>query len=44
LVIPRGNEDVQDLIRVRKRKGRLEENNLGACRFVKLYGRYGWDE
>ncbi|HSA59873.1 MAG TPA: protein-L-isoaspartate(D-aspartate) O-methyltransferase [bacterium] len=42
LVIPRGDEGSQILIRVRKREGRLEEENLGACRFVKLYGQYGW--
>lgn len=42
LVIPRGGEEAQDLICVRKRNGALEEENLGPCRFVKLYGQYGW--
>lgn len=44
LIIPRGNEEAQDLIRVRKRNGVLGEENLGPCRFVKLYGQYGWRE
>lgn len=42
LVIPRGDEESQELVRVRKRQGRFVEENLGACRFVKLYGQYGW--
>jgi protein-L-isoaspartate(D-aspartate) O-methyltransferase len=44
LVIPKGPEDAQDLILIRKEKGRLIEENLGACRFVKLYGEHGWKE
>lgn len=44
LVIPRGGEDVQELVRVRKKDGRIVEEKLGACRFVKLYGEHGWKE
>ncbi len=42
LVIPRGGEEAQDLIRVRRKGGRTVEEVLAACRFVKLYGRHGW--
>ncbi|HHL38885.1 MAG TPA: protein-L-isoaspartate(D-aspartate) O-methyltransferase [Deltaproteobacteria bacterium] len=42
LVIPVGEEFVQTLMRIRKENGRLVEEDLGACRFVKLIGRYGW--
>jgi protein-L-isoaspartate(D-aspartate) O-methyltransferase len=42
LVIPRGNEAAQELVRVRKRENGPAEEKLGACRFVKLYGQYGW--
>jgi protein-L-isoaspartate(D-aspartate) O-methyltransferase len=44
LVIPCGDEAAQDLMRVRKVDGRLVEENLGACRFVKLLGQHGWRE
>ncbi len=42
LVIPRGSEEAQDLVRVRKKDGQISEEVLTACRFVKLYGRHGW--
>ncbi len=42
LVIPVGDEYSQVLLRViRKEKG-YQEENLGACRFVKLIGDHGW--
>ncbi len=44
LVIPVGGEFVQELVRITKRKGRLVRENLGGCRFVKLIGKYGWQE
>lgn len=44
LVIPLGDEEVQELVRIQKKNGRLEENHLGGCRFVKLYGEEGWRE
>jgi protein-L-isoaspartate(D-aspartate) O-methyltransferase len=42
LVLPMGEEEIQSLVRVRKREGRFEEEHLGECRFVKLIGAYGW--
>jgi len=45
LVIPVGGEFVQELVRItKKKKGRLVRENLGGCRFVKLIGKYGWQE
>ena len=43
-VLPMGDEDMQTLVRLRKRQGTLEEDCLGECRFVKLIGAYGWEE
>ncbi len=44
LVIPVGNQYVQELIRlVRDEKG-VQKTNLGGCRFVKLVGEHGWSE
>ncbi|MBI5552537.1 MAG: protein-L-isoaspartate(D-aspartate) O-methyltransferase [Desulfobacterales bacterium] len=44
LVIPVGNQYVQELIRlVRSEKG-VQQTNLGGCRFVKLVGEHGWSE
>lgn len=44
LVIPCGTETNQSLIRVRKQAGKFLEEKLTECRFVKLYGQYGWQE
>jgi protein-L-isoaspartate(D-aspartate) O-methyltransferase len=44
LVMPRGDEAVQDLVRLIKKGGKIYEENLSECRFVKLYGEYGWNE
>ncbi len=44
LVIPVGGEFVQELVRLTKKKERIVRENLGGCRFVKLIGRYGWQE
>lgn len=44
LVIPVGDASFQDLIRVRKTEEGIKKEDLGGCRFVKLIGRYGWDE
>ncbi len=41
LVMPRGQKD-QELIRVTRTEGGFVEENLGPCRFVKLYGEHGW--
>jgi len=42
LVIPVGGLMVQELVKVTKKDGRITEEKLGGCRFVKLMGRYGW--
>jgi protein-L-isoaspartate(D-aspartate) O-methyltransferase len=43
LVIPIGDAHVQDLIRVTRTEEGLKKEDLGGCRFVKLIGRYGWE-
>ncbi len=42
LVIPVGNSSVQNLFRVTRTPEGFKTENLGACTFVKLIGRYGW--
>jgi protein-L-isoaspartate(D-aspartate) O-methyltransferase len=42
LVIPLGDEESQMLKRVRCTDSGLQEEELGECRFVKLWGKYGW--
>jgi protein-L-isoaspartate(D-aspartate) O-methyltransferase len=42
LVIPLGDEQSQVLKRIRRTETGLEEDDLGECRFVKLWGKYGW--
>lgn len=42
LVMPRGSETVQDLVRVTRIGEKFHEEILSECRFVKLYGEYGW--
>ena len=44
LVIPVGDAFVHDLVRVTKREEGIKKEDLGGCRFVKLIGKYGWDE
>lgn len=44
LVIPVGDAYCQDLIRVTKTKEGQKREDLGGCRFVKLIGRYGWED
>ena len=43
LVLPVGEEDLQSLVRLRKIEGKLNEDYLGECRFVRLIGTHGWD-
>lgn len=43
LVFPIGEEELQTLVRIRKKGTRLHEEYFGDCRFVKLVGRYGWE-
>ena len=42
VVIPVGQANQQDLLRIVKRDGRTTRESLFACRFVPLLGRYGW--
>ena len=42
LVIPLGDENEQYLARITRRNGEPIIENLGACRFVKLVGKFGW--
>jgi protein-L-isoaspartate(D-aspartate) O-methyltransferase len=44
LVIPVGDESVQDLIRVTRTEEGIKKEDLGGCRFVKLIGKHGWGE
>ena len=42
LVIPVGDGQSQDLTRITRGAAGCEEERLGECRFVKLWGKYGW--
>lgn len=42
LIIPRGDRDVQNLIRVDRRGNEFIETDLGECRFVPLIGAQGF--
>lgn len=42
LIIPVGNEAIQDLIRITKTLEGVRQESLGGCRFVKLIGKNGW--
>lgn len=42
LVIPVGDEQTQVLIRITRAGSDYVTDNLGECKFVKLYGKYGW--
>ncbi|MBN2182304.1 MAG: protein-L-isoaspartate(D-aspartate) O-methyltransferase [Sedimentisphaerales bacterium] len=44
MVIPVGFSGVQELIVCEKRAGKLIERNICDVRFVKLYGKYGFEE
>jgi protein-L-isoaspartate(D-aspartate) O-methyltransferase len=44
LVIPVGDESVQDLIRLTKTEEGVKREDFGGCRFVKLIGKHGWNE
>jgi protein-L-isoaspartate(D-aspartate) O-methyltransferase len=43
LVLPMGEVGLQSLVRIRKDSQGIREEYLGECRFVKLTGRYGWE-
>jgi len=42
LIIPIGNEEVQQLMLIQNQNGKLSSESLEACRFVKLLGEQGW--
>jgi protein-L-isoaspartate O-methyltransferase len=44
LVFPMGEEELQTLVRIRKDRAGLREEYLGDCHFVKLTGKYGWED
>lgn len=44
LVFPMGEKELQTLVRIRKDKTGIREEYLGECLFVKLRGRYGWED
>jgi protein-L-isoaspartate(D-aspartate) O-methyltransferase len=44
LVLPIGEEELQTLVRIRKDRQGIREEYLGECQFVKLRGRYGWED
>lgn len=44
MVIPVGEAGLQDLFQVIRTENEFIKNDLGGCRFVKLIGKYGWDE
>lgn len=44
LVIPVGGEYRQELLRLRKKRGEIEEERMGGCVFVPLIGEHGWEK
>jgi protein-L-isoaspartate(D-aspartate) O-methyltransferase len=44
MVVPVGNQQTQDLIKIYRDKKGIRQVNLGGCRFVKLVGEQGWKE
>jgi protein-L-isoaspartate(D-aspartate) O-methyltransferase len=44
LVLPMGEKELQTLVRIRKDAQGIREEYLGECRFVKLRGKYGWED
>jgi protein-L-isoaspartate(D-aspartate) O-methyltransferase len=44
LVIPLGNEEGQILTRITRKRTGFKEEPLGECKFVKLLGKYGWQD
>ena len=43
LVIPVGDNHVQELLKLEKTENGIQTTKLGGCRFVKLIGQHGWD-
>lgn len=44
LIMPVGDEDSQRLLKITKKDDKVKTELLGGCRFVKLIGKYGWQE
>jgi protein-L-isoaspartate(D-aspartate) O-methyltransferase len=44
LIMPVGDQHVQELVKVYRDKDGLHQTTLGGCRFVKLIGEHGWSE
>ena len=44
LVVPVGNQHTQELIKIFWDREKIQQTNLGGCRFVKLVGEHGWKE
>jgi len=44
LIMPVGDQHVQELVKVYRDKDGLHQTTLGGCRFVKLIGEHGWHE
>lgn len=44
LVIPVGDQSIQDLKRITRTKDGIREESMGGCRFVRLIGKNGWQE
>ena len=44
LVFPMGEKELQTLVRIRKDRAGIREEYLGDCHFVRLRGRYGWED
>jgi protein-L-isoaspartate(D-aspartate) O-methyltransferase len=44
MVVPVGNQHTQELIKIYRDRERIQQTNLGGCRFVKLVGEHGWKE
>ncbi len=44
MVIPVGDEYLQDLIRLYRDENGIHRIHMGGCRFVKLIGEYGWQK
>lgn len=44
MVLPIGNENGQELVRIWRTTDGFREEYLGGCVFVKLIGRHGWNE
>lgn len=42
MIIPVGDETLQELIKVTKKTGKSQREKLGGCRFVPLVGEHGW--